>query len=162
MPTQGRSACGKTEWLKKWKCRESLCNGLGWKYKMGYKNPDNSPRKGEGWRRKAMRRTTTKWRTSSNEDTTTKWITTTNITKISLEVFPSKVTSLELFYFKKNDYRSVIIIAFISNIIYHMLVISIFNKNDGWCWRYIKRWVFLVMLLIHQWKPLSNIKNESI
>ena len=101
MPTQGRSARGKTEWLKKWKCRESLCNGLGWKYKMGYKNPDNSPRKGEGWRRKAMRRTTTKWRTSSNEDTTTKWITTTNITKISLEVFPSKVTSLELFYFKK-------------------------------------------------------------
>ena len=38
----------------KWKCCESLCDGLGWKYKMGCKNPSDSPRKGEGWRRKAM------------------------------------------------------------------------------------------------------------
>ena len=61
----------RAEWLNKRKCRESLCNGLGWKYKMGCKNPGNSPYKGEGWCRKAMRRTTTKWRSSTNEDTTT-------------------------------------------------------------------------------------------
>ena len=60
----------------KWKCCESLCDGLGWKYKMGCKNPSDSPRKGEGWRRKAMI-----WKTSievKNNNTTT-----TNITKTS-------------------------------------------------------------------------------
>ena len=34
--------------VEKWKCRESLCVGLGWKYKMRLK-PGDSPRKGEGW-----------------------------------------------------------------------------------------------------------------
>ena len=71
MPTQGRSARGKNRILNKWKCRNSLCDGLGWKYKMRSKNLSNSPRNGEGWCWKAMRRTTTKWRTSTNEDTTT-------------------------------------------------------------------------------------------
>ena len=37
----------------KWKYRKSLCDELGWKYKMGVK-PGDSPRKGEGWRWKAM------------------------------------------------------------------------------------------------------------
>ena len=34
----------RTEWLNKRKCCESLCDGLGWKYKMGCKNPGDSPR----------------------------------------------------------------------------------------------------------------------
>ena len=90
-PTQGRTA--RTELLNKWKCRNSLCDGLGWKYKMGCKNLNNSPRKGEGWCWKAMRRTTTKWRTSTNEKRTT------NIAKTSSEVFPSKAPSLRVFEF---------------------------------------------------------------
>ena len=93
MPTQGRSARGKNRILNKWKCRNSLCDGLGWKYKMRSKNLSNSPRNGEGWCWKAMRRTTTKWRTSTNEKKTT------NIAKPSSEVFPSKVPSLRVFEF---------------------------------------------------------------
>ena len=72
-PLKAVALVARMEWLNKWKCRESLCNGLGWKYKMGCKNPGNSPRKGEGWCQKAIRRTTAKWRSSTNEDTTTKW-----------------------------------------------------------------------------------------
>ena len=34
--------------VEKWKYRESVCDGLGWKYKMGLK-PGDSPWKGEGW-----------------------------------------------------------------------------------------------------------------
>ena len=34
--------------VKEWNCLASLCDGLGWKYKMGLKTGD-SPRKGEGW-----------------------------------------------------------------------------------------------------------------
>ena len=93
MPTQGRSARGKNRILNKWKCRNSLCDGLGWKYKMRSKNLSNSPRNGEGWCWKAMRRTTTKWRTSTNEKRTT------NIAKTSSEVFTSKVPSLRVFEF---------------------------------------------------------------
>ena len=72
------------------------------------------------------------------------WTTTTNITKTSLEVLPSKVTSLGVFVFqlKKNDYRSVIDITIISNIVLHMVTISTFNKDNGWCWRHIKWWWF--------------------
>ena len=73
-PLKAVALAARTEWLNKWKCRKSLCDGLSWKYKMGCKNPGDSPPKGEGWHRKAMRRTTTKWKTSTNEDTTTtKW-----------------------------------------------------------------------------------------
>ena len=64
-PLKAVALAARIKWLNKWKCRESLCDGLDWKYKMGCKNPGDSPRKGEGWRRKAMRRTTTKWRTSA-------------------------------------------------------------------------------------------------
>ena len=35
------------------------------------------------------------------------------------------------FDFKKNDYRSVIGITFVSNIVLHMVVISTFNKDNG-------------------------------
>ena len=67
-PLKAVALAARTEWLNKWKCRKSLCDGLSWKYKMGCKNPGDSPRKGEGWCRKAMRRTTTKWKTLINED----------------------------------------------------------------------------------------------
>ena len=67
---------------------------------------------------------------NKNERTTT-----TNITKTSLEVLPSKVTSLGVFALqlkkKKNDYRSVINITFISNIVFHMVAILTFNKDNG-------------------------------
>ena len=43
---------------------------------------------------------------------------TINITKSSLEILPSKVTS-------------------VSNIVFHMVAISTFNKDNGWCWRHI-------------------------
>ena len=39
----------------------------------------------------------------------------------------------------KNDYRSVISITFISDIVLHIVSISTFNKDNGWCWRHIKR-----------------------
>ena len=58
--------------------------------------------------------------------------TTTNITKTSLEVLPSKVTSLGVFVFQvKNDYRSVINITFTSNIVLRMVEVSTFNKDNG-------------------------------
>ena len=40
----------------------------------------------------------------------------------------------------KNDYRSVINIIFTSNIVLHIIAISIFNKDNGWCRKRIKRW----------------------
>ena len=55
-----------------------------------------------------------------------------NNTKTSLEVLPSKVLSLGVFDFKKKiDYRSVIDITFTSNIVLHLVVISICNKDNG-------------------------------
>ena len=63
-----------------------------------------------------------------------------NITKTSLEVLPSKVTSLGVFVLQlKNDYRIVINITFIYDIVFYMVVISTFNKDNGWCWGHIKR-----------------------
>ena len=47
---------------------------------------------------------------------------------------PSKVPSLAVFEFrflKKNDYRSVTSINFISDIVLHMVAISTFNKDNG-------------------------------
>ena len=39
--------------------------------------------------------------------------------------------------------RSVISITLISNIVLHLVAISIFNKDNYWCWRHIKRyWLF--------------------
>ena len=54
-----------------------------------------------------------------------------NITKSLLEVLSSKVTSLGVFDFLKNDYRSVINVTFISNIVLHIVAISTFNKDNG-------------------------------
>ena len=65
-----------------------------------------------------------------NEDTKMKWRTTTK----------HLAGSFWLFDLKKNGYRSVIDITFISDIVLHMVLISTFNKGNGWCWKYIKRW----------------------
>ena len=54
-----------------------------------------------------------------------------NNTKTSLEVFPSKVTSLGVFDFLKNDYRSIISITLISSVVFHMVSTSTFNKDNG-------------------------------
>ena len=65
-----------------------------------------------------------------------------NITKTSSEVLPGKVPSLGVFFcppIKKNDYRSVISITFVSNIVLHMILISTLNKSNDSCWRDIKR-----------------------
>ena len=99
------------------------------------------------------------WRT-----TTTKWRTTsTNITKTSLEILPIKVTSLGAFVLQlQNWFRSVINITSISDIVLHMVKISTFNKNNGWCWRHIKRWwLFWWCCWNTKRKALSNIKNEK-
>ena len=48
-------------------------------------------------------------------------------------VLPSKVPSLGVFDFsilKKNDYRSVISITFISDIVFHLVAISTLNKSN--------------------------------
>ena len=71
---------------------------------MGCKNPGDSPRKGEGWRQKEnvneeqqQNEEHQQMKTQhQNEDTTT-----INITKTSLEVLPSKVTSLGVFDLQK-------------------------------------------------------------
>ena len=54
-----------------------------------------------------------------------------NITETFSEVLPSKVTSLGVSDFKKNDYRSVVSITFISNIVFYMVATSICNKDNG-------------------------------
>ena len=61
MPTQNRSTLGKKEKLKMKVSRITLPWAGLWKYKMGWKNSGDSPRKGEGWCRKV----------NVNEDTTT-------------------------------------------------------------------------------------------
>ena len=80
---------------------------------------------------------------NNNMKNKNEWTTTTNITKTSLEFLSSKVTSLGGFVFQlKNDYRSVIDITFMSDIVLHIVAISTFNKvnkDNGWCWRHIKR-----------------------
>ena len=44
---------------------------------------------------------------------------------------------------QRNDYRNIINITFISDIVLRMVAISTFNKGNGWCWKYIKRlWLF--------------------
>ena len=54
-----------------------------------------------------------------------------NNTKTSPEVFPSKVTSLGVFDFLKNDYRSITSITLISSVVFHMVSTSTFNKDNG-------------------------------
>ena len=118
--------------VEKWKCHESLWDGLGWMYKIGCKNPNEST---EGWEMTSKRKwkeqqqneeyrqmkteqqngrlltnedTTTKWRTSTNEDKTTKWRTkmkNNNITKTSREVLPNKVASLGVFVTSTPDHK---------------------------------------------------------
>ena len=56
--------------------------------------------------------------------------------KYLLEVLPSTVPSLGVFWsskapIKKNDYRSVTDITFISDIVFHMVAISTFDKGNG-------------------------------
>ena len=55
-------------------------------------------------------------------------------TKTSLEVLPSKVTSLEGFDYLKTmiiEVLLVFIFKFIFNIVFYMLAISTFNKDNG-------------------------------
>ena len=72
-------------------------------------------------RRKAMRRTSTKMKIR-NEQQQHK-----NLTG----GFPKQVTSLGVFDFLKNDYRSIINITLISSIVFHMVSTSTFNKDNG-------------------------------
>ena len=65
-------------------------------------------------RRKAMRRTSTQQQHK-------------NLTG----GFPKQVTSLGVFDFLKNDYRSIISITLISSVVFHMVSTSTFNKDNG-------------------------------
>ena len=93
----------------KWKYCESLCDVLGWKYKMGVK-PSDSPRMGEGWCWKAMneeqrQNEDQKWNEEQQQNelkNKIEWTTTTTTTttiKTPSEVLPSKVPSLAVFDF---------------------------------------------------------------
>ena len=147
----------------KWKCRKLLCDVLGWKYKMGCKNPSNSPQKGERWCRKANEmwmkkinkmkiqqqnemkwRSKMKWR-SRNENEDQKWKTKIqqHLKKPPRRFFQAKYHRWEFlaFRFKKNDYRSVVDTAVIPDIVVYLVSISTFNKSNGWCWKYIKQWL---------------------
>ena len=108
MPTEGGSLRQEdNEWSKNESdANHSAMDELGWKYKMECKNPDDSPQKGEEWRRKenVNEEATAKMKNIDKWRTTTKWrsrMKNNNIPKPSLEVLPSKVTLLGVFDFLK-------------------------------------------------------------
>ena len=86
-PLKAVALVARTKRLSKWKCRESLCDVVGSKYKMGCKNSGDSTQMGEGWCRKAIEEQ------QQNEEHQQEKMT-TNMTKTSEEILPSKVPSL--------------------------------------------------------------------
>ena len=108
MPTQGRSARGKkiTQWLKM-KVSQITLRWAALKVYNGCKNPAIF----HGRVRDDVGKKNVNEEQQQNEEH--QQMKNNNITKTSLEVLPSKVTSLGVFGFNKNDYISVISITFI-------------------------------------------------
>ena len=66
--------------------------------------------------------------------------TTTNITKISLEIVPSRVTSLGVLVFQlKKMITEVLLILPLYLILFFIWYQFRHNKDNGSCWRHIKR-----------------------
>ena len=141
-PTQNRSARGR--WKSK---RQSkvvgvelrASEGLHEPEKLGWSADDITKQHGNEMKNNNKMKNKNEW------TTTTKWRIKMNNNKNLPGGSPKQSTIAGSFCcvdfrLKKNDYRSVISITFLSDIVFHLVAISILNKSNEWCWRYIKRW----------------------